>query len=102
MNVGWDESLDREVQEEWRLLLKEVVQYPKFVLPRSAKPIDSIGDPDLIAFWDGADPAYAGCIYLRWKVVTKNMSKELRWSSDGSQQGAELTRGRFRIKITRW
>ena len=68
MNVGWDESLDRKVQEEWRLLLKEVVQYPKFVLPRSAKPIDSIGDPDLIAFWDGADPAYAGCIYLRWKV----------------------------------
>ena len=50
LDVGWDEPLDGEVQEEWRLLLKEVVQYPKFVLPRSAKPIDSIGDPDLIAF----------------------------------------------------
>ena len=66
--LGWDDKLPAEFRETWMELLEYMVELPTFTFHQSARPIGAQGRPEVIAFWDGANPAYAASIYLRWMV----------------------------------
>ena len=63
-DLGWDDSLPPYLQVTWVNLLGEIVRMPEFVFWRSAKPIGAVGQPKIVAYWDGADPAYPWNVYL--------------------------------------
>ena len=68
VELGWDTPLPDPARGEWVKSLHNLVTMPKIVHHRSAKPVGAKGKPWLIGFWDGADPAYAAAIYLRWEL----------------------------------
>ena len=64
----WDSSLPEDLQLEWKTNLAKVVCIGTFYFPRSCKPLDATGPPELIGFHDGADPGHGGCVYLRYEL----------------------------------
>ena len=51
-----------------RMVVKYPIMMDPTVLYRSTKPANAVGGAKMIIFWEGAQPAYAACIYLRWRV----------------------------------
>ena len=51
-----------------RMVVKYPIMMDPTVLHRSTKPANAVGGAKMIIFWEGAQPAYAACIYLRWRV----------------------------------
>jgi hypothetical protein len=51
--------------DHWVELLTEIVKMPELKFYRSAKPEGAQGPLEMLVFWDGANPAYSGNIYLR-------------------------------------
>ena len=78
-------------------LLTEIVNMPELKFYRSAKPEGAQGPPEIIVFWDGANPAYSGNIYLRWQVpVCQNQAgvplplyKFIRSDGDPAAEGVQ-------------
>ena len=58
--------MPEELQEAWKKLVKEVVLAQEIEIAWSVKPLNTVGRPELISYWDGSDLAYAGVIYIRW------------------------------------
>ena len=52
----WDKQLPESARQNWLAALKEFVNMPLILFHRSSKPLDAVGRPWLIGFWDGADP----------------------------------------------
>ena len=66
--MGWDDELPAEFREIWVELLEYVVKLPTFTFHRIARPTGARGQPEVVAFLDGANLAYAASIYLHWTV----------------------------------
>ena len=66
--LGWDEPLPTPLQVSWRKWIQEAIQAAPLNFPRSLMVPGVVGRPELCLFWDGSDVAYAGCIYIRWKL----------------------------------
>ena len=66
--LGWDEPLPTTLQVSWRKWIQEAIQAAPLNFPRSLMVPGVVGRPELCLFWDGSDVAYAGCIYIRWKL----------------------------------
>ena len=66
---GWDDELDDELAQESRDILKQMVCAEDIVFPRSTKPPGTVGPPQLVAFWDGGDPASAAVVYVRYELA---------------------------------
>ena len=65
---SWDSSLPQDLQLSWKSELAKVVCLETFYFPRSCKPQNAIGCPELIGFHDGADAGHGGSVYLRYKL----------------------------------
>ena len=65
---GWDASLPSHIQQKWKSALAKLICLDTFYFPRSCKPLNAVGLPELIGFHDGSDAGHGGCAYLRYKL----------------------------------
>ena len=63
LSAGWDDELDEALTNESKEILKEMIPEKDIVFPRSIKPAGTVGQLELVGFWDGGDPASARCLY---------------------------------------
>jgi hypothetical protein len=63
-SLKWDDDLGQELSDLRRELSTEIFNLPEFTFYRATKPANAVGDAEMIIFCDGAQPAYAACIYL--------------------------------------
>ena len=64
--LGWDDVLPDDMQEQWKELLREVVALPELTFPRTITAELVIGRPELIVYSDGSNVAFGAVIYIRW------------------------------------
>jgi hypothetical protein len=67
-DLSWDDGLGKELTDHWVELITEIVNLPELKFYRSAKPEGAQGAPEMIVFWDDANPVYSGNIFLIWQV----------------------------------
>ena len=77
--LDWDTPLPEKWQVKWRSMVEEIVTSPPIVICRSVKTAEAIGRPEIVAYWDGAEEAYATGIYVRWLVCNEDGKK--RWDA---------------------
>ena len=66
--LEWDTPLPEKWQKVWREIVMELVHAVAVTAPRGTKLRSCIGRPELVAYWDGSEDAYATLIYIRWLV----------------------------------
>ena len=66
--LSWDDELDANTSAPWMELISETVQSGSICFPRSTRPANAIGNPSVVVFMDGAFPAFAAAVYLRWQT----------------------------------
>ena len=69
-DLGWDDPLPEEMQEDWKKAIKMLVSRDEVVFDRGTKPTNAMGRPELIGYWDGSLLAYAALLYIRWLLKT--------------------------------
>ena len=62
--LDWDDVMPDEKKREWIELLNLLRDVDCVKFPRATKPMNALGQPDLIGYFDGLDNAYAAAIYL--------------------------------------
>ena len=75
--LTWDSPLPVIARTEWIKVLHDLTLMPAITFPRSTKPVNAVKPPWLVGFWDGADPAFAGVIYLRWELSDGSVAVNL-------------------------
>ena len=68
----WDDEVPDNARDGWIQLIAEAVETSSLCFPRAVRPDDAIGHPTIIGFSDGAFPAFASCIYIRWETSCKH------------------------------
>jgi hypothetical protein len=65
---GWESALDKEEEEEFRILLCNLNELRKIRFPRRVQPLEGqFKRPLLLVFRDGSPEACCTLIYLRWE-----------------------------------
>ena len=67
-NLSWDDEIPANMKNWWVEVLTEAIKAEMLNFPRGTKPNNAIGSPILIGFCDGALPAYAANVYIRWEM----------------------------------
>ena len=68
LKLSWDDPLPPSLQAEWRKLVSDTITAESIFFPRSLRVPGVTGRPEVIAYFDGSDKAFATVIYLRWKL----------------------------------
>jgi hypothetical protein len=89
---GWETPLDKEEEEEFRQLLRDLKELREIRFPRCVQPLEGqFKNPMLMVFGDGSREACCTLVYLRWE------------SGDGTARCCLVTRKTQvapRVKIT--
>jgi hypothetical protein len=65
---GWESLLDREEEEEFRQLLRDMKELREIRFPRCVQPLEGpFARPMLMVFGDGSREACCTLVYLRWE-----------------------------------
>jgi hypothetical protein len=65
---GWETLLDKEEEEEFRQLLRDLKELREIRFPRCVQPLEGqFANPMLMVFGDGSREACCTLAYLRWK-----------------------------------
>ncbi len=65
---GWESALDKEQEEEFRNLLRDLNELRKIRFPRCMQPLEGqFKKPMLLVFGDGSREACCTLVYLRWE-----------------------------------
>ena len=67
-DLKYDDKVPEDKLESWKELIAEAVLSSSLCFPRCVRPAGALGTPLVVGFEDGAKPAFAGCIYLQWKI----------------------------------
>ena len=67
-DLGWDEVLPDPLLTKWRQITADLVTNKPITVPRSVRTKHCLNVVEAIGYWDGADNAFAACIYLRWQM----------------------------------
>ena len=67
--IDWDQELPHAMQERWRKLVIDVIAADPVVFQRSLRSDDVVGHPEIVAYFDGSDQAFAAVVYLRWMTT---------------------------------
>ena len=67
-DLEWDEEIPPENHASWVRLIEELLSMPAILTSRSVAHPESVGRPELFAFFDGSTDVYSTCIYVRWKI----------------------------------
>ena len=69
--LGWDDPLPDCQVSEWIKFFTVMFELETISFARSLTPAEeTVGDPWLIMFSDGAQVSFGACAYIRWKVVS--------------------------------
>ena len=63
--IDWDDAIPESLQNEWQTFFTEVHTLKSLSFPRSIKPENAIGKPDLVIFSDNSNEAYGAVAYTR-------------------------------------
>ena len=63
--LGWDEEVTGQLREHWVRLIEMLVTAKKIPLQRSTKPVNAVGEPTLVVYWDESNDAMAALVYIR-------------------------------------
>ena len=66
--LGWDEPLPETQQNKWKSLIRMTLESDSVEFPRSIRTPGVIGRPELVLFVDASESAFAGVIYIRWRL----------------------------------
>ena len=72
--IQWDDvvsSIDRSV---WLNLIQLLENCGIVTFPRATKPLNTVGQCQLICFFDGSDVAFAAVVYIRWILCDGSVS----------------------------
>ena len=76
LNLDWDTVLlDDSQRAEWIKLITLAVQSQSICFPRTTRPKDAIGNPDIASFADGSFEAFCAAVYIRWQVNCRHISE---------------------------
>ena len=67
--IDWDDPIPEYLQKEWQTFFKEIHTLKSLSFPRSIKPENTFGKPDLVIFSDGSKEAYGAVAYTRWQTT---------------------------------
>ena len=73
VNLNWDDPIPAKQKDEWIEIIEMLLSMGDIVLDRAVKPPGTMGLPEIIGFWDGSLIAYACAVYVRWRMVQKNV-----------------------------
>ena len=76
-NLAWDDEIPTSMTDWWVEVLTEAIKAEILKFPRKTKPDNAVGSPLLIGFCDGALPAYAANIYIRWEMTEPDLQGKL-------------------------
>ena len=65
----WDDPIPESLQKARQTFFKEIHTLKSISFPRSIKPENAIGKPDLVIFSDGSKEAYGAVAYTRWQTT---------------------------------
>ena len=68
-NCDWDEELSIGIKEQWAKILIKVKDAESITFKRCIKPVNAVGQPDLIIFNDGSELAMCTAAYIRWECT---------------------------------
>jgi hypothetical protein len=74
-SLEWDTPLLNVIQQRWCEAIKDMENMDDIIIPRSVKPEGTKDELELVGYWDGADPAFAACLYTRWELLSDNNVK---------------------------
>ena len=64
--LNWDDHIPVNIQNGWKLFVKELLQLYNVRFKRCVKPQTAVGDPELIMFSDGSKESFGAVSYIRW------------------------------------
>ena len=64
----WDDVLPEAMQRTWRNFARQLINFPRIGFPRSVRPPQPTGRPELVVTWDGSSYAYSGTVHVRTPV----------------------------------
>ena len=67
--LGWDDPIPEDILLNWRKVIQEIPLVAELYFHRSITPPNTLGNPKLVIFSDGAKPAFGACAYARWKTT---------------------------------
>jgi hypothetical protein len=67
-NLGWDSVISKEESLAWVKRFQGQMQEGAAVFPRSCKPKEAVGDPEMVGFADASLQALCVVIYVVWKL----------------------------------
>ena len=67
--LGWDDDIPIEEKKKWAVIFRIFREVSNVKFRRSTRPKSAVGQPELVAFFDGSDNAYAAVAYLRWTLA---------------------------------
>ena len=74
LNLDWDDDIPMEMKKRWIVILQLAKKAKSLRFRRCINQSESIGDPDLIIFNDGATCAVA---YIRWRLQSGEYTSQL-------------------------
>ena len=69
-DLGWDTPLPEEMQKDWTVAIRLLLEQEEVVLDRGTKPSNALVRPESMGYWDGSLLAYAALLYIRWLLDT--------------------------------
>ena len=63
-DLDWDTPLPEELQKDWKTAIKLLVEQEEVVFDRGTTPVNALGRPELVCYWDGSLLAYAALLYI--------------------------------------
>ena len=67
--LSWDESVPDVLRGTWISLITEALETGYLEFPRSVRPLNALGGPQIVAFGDGSFAAFAATVYLVWRTA---------------------------------
>jgi hypothetical protein len=87
---GWESPLDKEEEDEFRQLLRDLKELREIRFPRCVQPLEGqFTRPMLMVFGDGSREDCCTLVYLRWKD-TGSPEGEDNHHKDGARGGSQL------------
>ena len=67
--IGWDDPIPSTHIDEWRNFINRIPEIRNISFPRTIRPINAVGNPNLVTFSDASESAFGACCYIHWKTA---------------------------------
>ena len=75
--LDWDDDIPIEEKKKWAEIFRIFREVADVKFQRSTRPKSAVGHPEIVAYFDGSDNAYAAVAYLRWTLADGSIDVNL-------------------------